>query len=95
MKISKRGFKFANYLVENRPPLIPFYVSDKKEKLSPSDYQTYKMWINPKDKKSAVYLLMAKYYKVELLKSGFNSSMPSHKLSKDKAFKTGRQPTPW
>eukprot|EP00957_Ditylum_brightwellii_P151412 11530992-Ditylum_brightwellii.AAC.1 len=37
-------------------------VSDKK--LSPSDYQTYKLRTNPKDKKSAVYNLVVKYYKV-------------------------------
>eukprot|EP00957_Ditylum_brightwellii_P087358 6649259-Ditylum_brightwellii.AAC.1 len=36
--------------------------SDKK--LSPLDYQTYKLWTNPKDNKLAVYLLTVKYYKV-------------------------------
>eukprot|EP00957_Ditylum_brightwellii_P110017 8391989-Ditylum_brightwellii.AAC.1 len=37
---------------------------DKEKKLSPSDYQTYKLWTNPKDKKTAVYNLVVKYYKV-------------------------------
>eukprot|EP00957_Ditylum_brightwellii_P046597 3535101-Ditylum_brightwellii.AAC.1 len=35
-----------------------------KKKLSPSDYQTYKLWNNPKDEKSAVYNLVVKYYEV-------------------------------
>ena len=37
---------------------------EKKEKLSPSDYQVYKLWANPKKKKLAVYALVVKYYKV-------------------------------
>eukprot|EP00957_Ditylum_brightwellii_P133571 10183921-Ditylum_brightwellii.AAC.2 len=56
--------EFANCPVGNRPPPIPFYVPDKKENLSPSEYQTNKLQTNPKDKKSAVYSLTAKYYKV-------------------------------
>eukprot|EP00957_Ditylum_brightwellii_P023096 1742423-Ditylum_brightwellii.AAC.1 len=35
-----------------------------EKKLSPSDYQTYKLWTNPKDEKLVVYLSMVKYYKV-------------------------------
>eukprot|EP00957_Ditylum_brightwellii_P207428 15352954-Ditylum_brightwellii.AAC.1 len=37
---------------------------DNKKKLSPSDQQTYKLWANLKDKKSEVYNLVVKYYKV-------------------------------
>eukprot|EP00957_Ditylum_brightwellii_P112883 8606595-Ditylum_brightwellii.AAC.1 len=37
---------------------------DNKKKLSPLDYHTYKLRTNPKDKKSAVYNLVVKYYKV-------------------------------
>eukprot|EP00957_Ditylum_brightwellii_P192377 14645285-Ditylum_brightwellii.AAC.1 len=64
MKIDAKSLKFANYFVGNRPPHILFYVPERKEELSPSDYQVYKLWTNPKDKKSAMYLLMVKYYKV-------------------------------
>eukprot|EP00957_Ditylum_brightwellii_P110974 8463442-Ditylum_brightwellii.AAC.1 len=35
-----------------------------EKKLSPLDCQTYKLRANPKDKKSAVYNLVVKYYKV-------------------------------
>eukprot|EP00957_Ditylum_brightwellii_P069032 5240375-Ditylum_brightwellii.AAC.1 len=42
----------------------PFYVPDNEKKLSPLDYQTYKLRTNPKDEKSAVYNLVVKYYKV-------------------------------
>eukprot|EP00957_Ditylum_brightwellii_P063097 4790043-Ditylum_brightwellii.AAC.1 len=37
---------------------------DKEKKLSTLDYQTYKLQTNPKDKKSTVYNLVVKYYKV-------------------------------
>eukprot|EP00957_Ditylum_brightwellii_P051910 3937493-Ditylum_brightwellii.AAC.1 len=37
---------------------------DSEKKLSPLDYQTYKLRTNPKDEKSAVYNLVVKYYKV-------------------------------
>eukprot|EP00957_Ditylum_brightwellii_P028969 2188332-Ditylum_brightwellii.AAC.2 len=37
---------------------------DSEKKLSPLDYQTYKLWTNLKDKKSVVYNLVVKYYKV-------------------------------
>eukprot|EP00957_Ditylum_brightwellii_P061336 4655564-Ditylum_brightwellii.AAC.1 len=37
---------------------------DSDKKLSSSDYQTYKLRTNWKDKKSAVYRLMVKYYEV-------------------------------
>eukprot|EP00957_Ditylum_brightwellii_P118394 9029887-Ditylum_brightwellii.AAC.1 len=46
------------------PPPIPIYTLEKKEELSPSDYQVYKLWTNLKDKKLAMYLLMVKYYKL-------------------------------
>eukprot|EP00957_Ditylum_brightwellii_P123143 9389417-Ditylum_brightwellii.AAC.1 len=64
MKIDNKSLKFANQNIRNKPLPIRFYVSDSEKKLSPLDYQTYKLWTNPKDKKSAVYNLMVKYYKV-------------------------------
>eukprot|EP00957_Ditylum_brightwellii_P114432 8724457-Ditylum_brightwellii.AAC.1 len=35
-----------------------------KKKLSPLNYQTYKLRTNPKDEKSVVYNLVVKYYEV-------------------------------
>eukprot|EP00957_Ditylum_brightwellii_P186786 14222807-Ditylum_brightwellii.AAC.1 len=64
MKIDAKSLEFTNCLVGNRPPPILFYVPDSEKKLSPSNHQTYKLWTNPKDKKSAVYLLTVKYYDV-------------------------------
>eukprot|EP00957_Ditylum_brightwellii_P155464 11833764-Ditylum_brightwellii.AAC.1 len=64
MKISDKSLKFANCNQGNRPPPIPFYVPSNVKKLSPSDYQTYKLRTNPKDEKSAVHNLVIKYYKV-------------------------------
>eukprot|EP00957_Ditylum_brightwellii_P029682 2243364-Ditylum_brightwellii.AAC.1 len=64
MKIDAKSLEFANHLVGNRPPPILFYVLDSSKKLSPLDYQTYKLRANPKDKRLAVYSLMVKYYEV-------------------------------
>eukprot|EP00957_Ditylum_brightwellii_P055424 4200042-Ditylum_brightwellii.AAC.1 len=64
MKIDHRSLEFANQNVGNKPPPIPFYVPDNEKKLSPSDYQTYKLWTNRKVKKSVVYNLVVKYYEV-------------------------------
>eukprot|EP00957_Ditylum_brightwellii_P097624 7434593-Ditylum_brightwellii.AAC.1 len=64
MKINARSLKFANFLAGNRAPPILFYMPEKKKKLSPLDYQVYKLWNNPKDKKLDVYSLMVKYYNV-------------------------------
>eukprot|EP00957_Ditylum_brightwellii_P128136 9773513-Ditylum_brightwellii.AAC.1 len=64
MKINHKSLEFANQNVRNKHPPIPFYVPVNKKKLSPLDYQTYKLWTNLKDKKSAVYNLVVKYYKV-------------------------------
>eukprot|EP00957_Ditylum_brightwellii_P124527 9490496-Ditylum_brightwellii.AAC.1 len=64
MKINTKSLKFVKHLVGNRPLHILFYVPDKKEKLTPLDYQTYKLLTNLKDDKSAVYLLTVKYYEV-------------------------------
>eukprot|EP00957_Ditylum_brightwellii_P003131 238496-Ditylum_brightwellii.AAC.1 len=51
--------------INKKAPLpIPFYIPDKKGKMSPLDYQILKLQTNPKDKKLAVYLLTAKYYEV-------------------------------
>eukprot|EP00957_Ditylum_brightwellii_P135949 10368429-Ditylum_brightwellii.AAC.1 len=64
MKLNAKNLEFANCSARNKPPLIPFYVLDSDKKLSPLDYQTYKLRTNPKDKKSAMYNLVVKYYKV-------------------------------
>eukprot|EP00957_Ditylum_brightwellii_P030793 2333278-Ditylum_brightwellii.AAC.2 len=64
MNINTRSLKFVNCSARNRPPPILFYVPKKKEKLSPSDYQVYKLWTNPKDEKLSVYLLTLKHYTV-------------------------------
>eukprot|EP00957_Ditylum_brightwellii_P125791 9589553-Ditylum_brightwellii.AAC.1 len=52
MKIDLRSFKFANCFVRNRHLPIPFYIPEKKEKLSPFSYQVYSLQINHKDKSS-------------------------------------------
>eukprot|EP00957_Ditylum_brightwellii_P093779 7140224-Ditylum_brightwellii.AAC.1 len=64
MKIDNKSLEFANQNIGNKPQTIPFYMLDSEKKLSPSDYQTYKLRTNLKDKKSAVYNLVVKYYKV-------------------------------
>eukprot|EP00957_Ditylum_brightwellii_P110413 8420731-Ditylum_brightwellii.AAC.1 len=64
MKISFKSLDFSNCSVGNKPPPISFYVPDSDKTLSPWDYQTYKLRTNPKDKKSAMYNLVVKYYKV-------------------------------
>eukprot|EP00957_Ditylum_brightwellii_P133492 10177305-Ditylum_brightwellii.AAC.1 len=64
MKIDNKSLKFANQNIRNKPLLIPFYVLDSEKKLSPLDYQTYKLWTNPKDKKLAVYNLVVNYYEM-------------------------------
>eukprot|EP00957_Ditylum_brightwellii_P187160 14254848-Ditylum_brightwellii.AAC.1 len=64
MKIDHKSLEFANQNFGNKPLPTPFYMPDNKKKLSPSDYQTYKLQTNLKDKKSAVYNLMVKYYEV-------------------------------
>eukprot|EP00957_Ditylum_brightwellii_P088847 6765523-Ditylum_brightwellii.AAC.1 len=43
MKINVRSLEFLNCLIGNRVPPILFCVPGKKEKLSPSDYQYYKV----------------------------------------------------
>eukprot|EP00957_Ditylum_brightwellii_P142722 10874948-Ditylum_brightwellii.AAC.1 len=67
MKISNKSLEFANHNQGSKSPPIPFYVADDTKKLSPLDYQTYKLHTNPKDEKSAVYNLVVKYYKVGTL----------------------------
>eukprot|EP00957_Ditylum_brightwellii_P163681 12461997-Ditylum_brightwellii.AAC.1 len=64
MKINHKSLKFANCNFGNKPPPFLFYVPDNKKKLIPSNYQTYKLQTNPKDKKSMVYNLVVKYYKM-------------------------------
>eukprot|EP00957_Ditylum_brightwellii_P198356 15115552-Ditylum_brightwellii.AAC.1 len=58
MKISKKSLKFANRNQGSKPSPIQFYVKDNLKKLSPVDYQTYKLHTNPKDEKFAVYNLV-------------------------------------
>eukprot|EP00957_Ditylum_brightwellii_P068420 5194644-Ditylum_brightwellii.AAC.1 len=64
MKISKKSLEFANRNQGNKHLPILFYMADDQKKLTPSDYQTYKLCTNPKDDKFAVYNLVVKYYKV-------------------------------
>eukprot|EP00957_Ditylum_brightwellii_P168151 12800343-Ditylum_brightwellii.AAC.1 len=64
MKIDAKSLEFANQNLGNKPLPIPFYMLDSEKKLSPSDYQTYNLRSNPKDKKLVVYNLVVKYYKV-------------------------------
>eukprot|EP00957_Ditylum_brightwellii_P144795 11028660-Ditylum_brightwellii.AAC.1 len=64
MKISLKSLEFANCSVGNRPLPILFYILWKMEKLSPSNYQVYKLRTNPKDEKLTMHSLMVKYYKV-------------------------------
>eukprot|EP00957_Ditylum_brightwellii_P043676 3310873-Ditylum_brightwellii.AAC.1 len=64
MKISNKSLEFGNRNQGNKPPPIPFYVANNAKKLSPLDYQTYKLRTNPKDEKSAVYNLVVKDYEV-------------------------------
>eukprot|EP00957_Ditylum_brightwellii_P016153 1216163-Ditylum_brightwellii.AAC.1 len=64
MKIDNKSLEFANHNIRNKPLRIPFYMPDSEKKLNPSDYQTYKLQTNPKDKKSAIHKLVVKYYKV-------------------------------
>eukprot|EP00957_Ditylum_brightwellii_P088154 6714680-Ditylum_brightwellii.AAC.1 len=60
MKIDHKSLKFANRNFGNKPVPIPFYVPNNKKKLSPLNYQTYKLRTNPKDKKSVVYNMVVK-----------------------------------
>eukprot|EP00957_Ditylum_brightwellii_P139756 10650317-Ditylum_brightwellii.AAC.1 len=64
MKISEKSLEFANRNQGSKPLPILFYAKDDSKKLSPSDYQTYKLCTNLKDEKSAVYNLVIPYYKV-------------------------------
>eukprot|EP00957_Ditylum_brightwellii_P061123 4638348-Ditylum_brightwellii.AAC.1 len=64
MNFDHKSLKFSNRNFRNKPLPIPFYMLDKKKKLSPLDYQTYKLQANLKDKKSVVYNLVVEYYKV-------------------------------
>eukprot|EP00957_Ditylum_brightwellii_P073751 5605121-Ditylum_brightwellii.AAC.1 len=64
MKISEKSLDFANRNQGGKSPPIPFYVKDTSKKLSPLDYQNYKLRTNPKDEKSVVYNLPVRYYRV-------------------------------
>eukprot|EP00957_Ditylum_brightwellii_P076202 5792331-Ditylum_brightwellii.AAC.1 len=64
MKISKKSLEFMNCNQGNKPLPTLFYVANDAKKLTPLDYQTYKLRTNPKDEKSAVYNPVIKYYEV-------------------------------
>eukprot|EP00957_Ditylum_brightwellii_P097577 7431481-Ditylum_brightwellii.AAC.1 len=64
MKISKKSLKFAKRNQGIKPPPILLYSKDNSRKLSPLDYQNYKLRTNSKDEKSAVYNLVVPYYEV-------------------------------
>eukprot|EP00957_Ditylum_brightwellii_P138382 10547638-Ditylum_brightwellii.AAC.1 len=64
MKIDHKSLKFTNHNLGNKPLPILFYVPNNKNKLSPLDYQTYKLRTNPKEEKSTVCNLVVKYHKV-------------------------------
>eukprot|EP00957_Ditylum_brightwellii_P096806 7372111-Ditylum_brightwellii.AAC.2 len=66
MKISTKSLEFANRSVRNKPPPIPFYVPESDKKLSPLDYQTYKLRTHPKDEKWVLYNLVVKYYEMRI-----------------------------
>eukprot|EP00957_Ditylum_brightwellii_P176691 13457533-Ditylum_brightwellii.AAC.1 len=67
MKISNKSLKFVNRNQGNKPLPIPFYVASDAKKLSPLDYQTYKLCTNLKDEKSALYKIVVMYYEVGTL----------------------------
>eukprot|EP00957_Ditylum_brightwellii_P178027 13560361-Ditylum_brightwellii.AAC.1 len=67
MEIRDKSLEFANHNQGNKPLPIPFYVTNDAKKLSPSDYQTYKLRTNLKDEKSTVYNLVIKYYEARSL----------------------------
>eukprot|EP00957_Ditylum_brightwellii_P183573 13983034-Ditylum_brightwellii.AAC.1 len=67
MNINHKILKFVNRNQGNKLPPILFYMLDNNKKLSPSDYQAYKLGTNLKDEKSAVYNLVVKYYEVRTL----------------------------
>eukprot|EP00957_Ditylum_brightwellii_P161204 12273866-Ditylum_brightwellii.AAC.1 len=64
MKINTKSLEFANCSVRKKSPPILFYMPDSDKKLRPSDYQTYKLRTNPKDKKFIIYNLVVKCYEV-------------------------------
>eukprot|EP00957_Ditylum_brightwellii_P020447 1541446-Ditylum_brightwellii.AAC.1 len=64
MKVNNKSLEFANQNIQNKPLPISFYMPTSEKKLSPLDYQIYKLRTNLKDKKLAVYNLVVKYYKV-------------------------------
>eukprot|EP00957_Ditylum_brightwellii_P163093 12419122-Ditylum_brightwellii.AAC.1 len=61
MKISLMNIKRVNQTTANKLVPITFFMM-KKGKLSPSDYQVYKLSTNPKDMKSVLYLLAVGIY---------------------------------
>eukprot|EP00957_Ditylum_brightwellii_P146458 11150742-Ditylum_brightwellii.AAC.1 len=64
MKIDNKSLEFTSQNIGNKPPPIPFYIPGSEKKLSPLDYQTYKLRANLKEEKLALYNLVVKYYKV-------------------------------
>eukprot|EP00957_Ditylum_brightwellii_P043178 3271868-Ditylum_brightwellii.AAC.1 len=54
----------TNCMLTSRLAPIPFFVKEKKIKLSHVYYQIYKLYTNPRNEKSVVYLLTLGIYKV-------------------------------
>eukprot|EP00957_Ditylum_brightwellii_P050590 3836409-Ditylum_brightwellii.AAC.1 len=54
---------------------------DNEKKLSPSDYQTYKLRTNSKEEKLVVYNLVVKYYKVGTPKEWLHIKKPLYRSS--------------
>eukprot|EP00957_Ditylum_brightwellii_P017346 1306867-Ditylum_brightwellii.AAC.1 len=95
MKIDNKSLKFTNQNIRNKPLPIPFYMPDSEKKLSPSDYQTYKLRTNPKDEKSAFYNLVVKYYKWEPLRSDYSLWKSSCRSSRVKTSRMEMRHTHW
>eukprot|EP00957_Ditylum_brightwellii_P043767 3319151-Ditylum_brightwellii.AAC.1 len=64
MKINNKSLKSATQNLGNKPLISPFYLPDSEKKLTPLEYQTYKLRTNPNYEKLMVYYLVVNYYKV-------------------------------
>eukprot|EP00957_Ditylum_brightwellii_P139656 10643530-Ditylum_brightwellii.AAC.1 len=95
MQINLRSPKATNCMAGNRHLSIPFYVIEKKDKLSLSEYQVYKLCTNPNDKKSMVHLLTVEIYDVETQKNCYSLWMQLLRSTIDEASQIRTQPTCW
>eukprot|EP00957_Ditylum_brightwellii_P161361 12286645-Ditylum_brightwellii.AAC.1 len=95
MKNDNKCLDFTNQNIRNKPLPILFYMLDCKKKLSPLDYQTYKLQTNLKGKKLAVYNLVVKYCKVGTPRSGDSSWKPSCRTSRVRTSRMEMQHTCW